>query len=397
MQLAGAVRHPSLTIARRLFGVFGVPPRRFRARRGRQRQTPELNRNVDDLAGHPVSCHMCIRMLPRQFALRAVRAFRHSLTGVPVSVSSCRRGVAQRIYSRRPHSSTPSSIPNLGASNLEALDQWIAFEKRLDFTDSLRPEHLADLYITLPTRDGSKQQPYDPPQAGAPLGYGHHLIFFHPRNPETALRSDGTDVNFCPPEPFTRRMWAGGRMVWKRPLYVGDMAAAVSTIHAVEKKGFETGTPMVFVKQKIEYSAAGIKEVCIEEERSHVYLATAGNRRGVKTVKDLPRPDFTFEYFPTATTLFRFSALTFNGHYIHLDKEYAQKSEGYPERLVHGPLTALMLLDTTALYFPGSRFKSFEYRAINPIVVNRPVRICGAQEDKETIRVWAEETESKVL
>lgn len=67
------------------------------------------------------------------------------------------------------------------------------------------------------------------------------------------------------------------------------------------------------------------------------------------------------------------------------------------ERLVHGPLTALMLLDTTALYFPGSRFKSFEYRAINPIVVNRPVRICGAQEDKETIRVWAEETESKVV
>lgn len=47
-------------------------------------------------------------------------------------------------------------------------------------------------------------------------------------------------------------------------------------------------------------------------------------------MKDLPRPDFTFEYFPTATTLFRFSALTFNGHYIHLDKEYAQKSEGYP-------------------------------------------------------------------
>lgn len=214
---------------------------------------------------------------------RSSAAFRHSLTGVPVSALSCRRGVAQRIYSRRHHSSTPSSIPNLGASNLEALDQWIAFEKRLDFTDTLRPEHLADLYITLPTRDGSKQQPYDPPQAGAPLGYGHHLVFFHPRNPESALRSDGTDVSFCPPEPFTRRMWAGGRMVWKRPLYVGDMAAAVSTIHAVEKKGIETGTPMVFVKQRIEYSAAGIKEVCIEEERSHVYLATAGNRRGAKT------------------------------------------------------------------------------------------------------------------
>ena len=67
------------------------------------------------------------------------------------------------------------------------------------------------------------------------------------------------------------------------------------------------------------------------------------------------------------------------------------------ERLVHGPLTALMLLDTTALHVPTSAFKSFEYRAINPIVVNRPVRICGTQEDKETIRVWAEETESNVV
>ncbi len=67
------------------------------------------------------------------------------------------------------------------------------------------------------------------------------------------------------------------------------------------------------------------------------------------------------------------------------------------ERLVHGPLTALMLLDTTALHLPGSSFDNFEYRAINPIVVNRPVRICGAREDKDTIRVWAEETESNVV
>ena len=67
------------------------------------------------------------------------------------------------------------------------------------------------------------------------------------------------------------------------------------------------------------------------------------------------------------------------------------------ERLVHGPLTALMLLDTTALHIPGAAFKEFEYRAINPIVVNRPVRICGAQEDKDTIRVWAEETVTKVV
>ena len=73
-------------------------------------------------------------------------------------------------------------------------------------------------------------------------------------------------------------------MAWKRPLCVGDRAAAVSTIDAVEKKGFETGTgaPMAFVKQKLEYRKLGGGDVCIEEERSHVYLPTAGNRRGAK-------------------------------------------------------------------------------------------------------------------
>ena len=178
----------------------------------------------------------------------------------------------------------------MSPSNVEALDQWIASEKKLNFVDTLRPEHLADLYVTLPTRDGSRQ-PYAPPQSGAPLGYGHHLVFFHPRNPERALRSDGTDVDFCPPEPFTRRMWAGGRMVWKRPLCIGDRAAAISTISAVDKKGFETGTPMVFVKQKIEYRGVGIDEVCVEEERSHVYLATPGNRRGAKEGEGDPTAD----------------------------------------------------------------------------------------------------------
>ena len=191
----------------------------------------------------------------------------------------------QCIYSRRYYSLPPSPPPQLSAASLEALDRWISADKRLAFSDTLRPEHLADLYITLPTRDGSRH-PYEyaPPREGEPLGFGHHLVFFHPRNPEKRLRSDGTDVDFCPPEPFTRRMWAGGRMVWKRPLCVGDRAAAVSTIDAVEKKGFETGTgaPMVFVKQKLEYRKLGGGDVCIEEERSHVYLPTAGNRRGAK-------------------------------------------------------------------------------------------------------------------
>lgn len=174
--------------------------------------------------------------------------------------------------------STPSSPP----LNTEALDRWIASDKRLTLTDTLHPEHLSDLFITLPTRDGTRK-PYIAPAAGSPLGYGHHLAFFHPRNPDHALRWDGTDADFCPPEPFTRRMWAGGRMEWRAPgLRVGDAVHASSRLLDVQKKGFERGAPMVFVKQQIEYKRVGSDAVAIAEERSHVYLAAPANRRSVK-------------------------------------------------------------------------------------------------------------------
>lgn len=126
-----------------------------------------------------------------------------------------------------------------------------------------------------------------PPKMGSPLAYGHHLVFFHPRNRESALRSDGTDADFCPPEPFTRRMWAGGRFDWKlqgeEGLLIGDGVQAVSRIKEVQKKGFHPGgTPMVFVKQSIEYSKEGTGRVALEEERSHVYLAAPAHRRAVR-------------------------------------------------------------------------------------------------------------------
>ncbi|PSR99441.1 hypothetical protein PHLCEN_2v4135 [Hermanssonia centrifuga] len=307
--------------------------------------------------------------------------FRLSTTGA----ASC------RVHARRLLSTALSS-----SLNIEALNKWIASENKLTVPDTLRPEHLSSLYATLPTRDHA----HSPPTEGAPLGYGHHLVFFHPRNPESVLRWDGTDADFCPPEPFTRRMWASGKMTWKATgrgaLRIGDSAVAVSEMGQVKKKGFEEGgLPMVFVKQMIKYMKRGSGQVALEEERSHVYLAAPANQRPTRAVSGLPHPDFSLKYLPSATTLFRFSALTFNGHFIHLDKDYAQKSEGYPERLVHGPLTALMLLETSALQRPDAVFRTFEYRALNPLVVNRPVTIYGAW-GKSEVQVWAEDGDGTV-
>jgi hydroxyacyl-ACP dehydratase HTD2-like protein with hotdog domain len=178
--------------------------------------------------------------------------------------------------SLRLYSSSASSL------NIEALDDWIISEKSLSIDDTLGSLHLTDLYVTLPTRDITRGKPFPRPSNGLNLGYGHHLIFFHPRNPESALRPDGTDADFCPPEPFTRRMWAGGSMKWHSPLVIGDRVESISTVSSVEKKGFEKGTPMVFVNQTIKYRRFGQKAVNIVEERSHVYLPPGHNKREVR-------------------------------------------------------------------------------------------------------------------
>ncbi|KAI9574233.1 hypothetical protein HD554DRAFT_2181359 [Boletus coccyginus] len=284
-----------------------------------------------------------------------------------------------------------------------ALDAWITQPKSLALTDTITPTRLADLYITLPTRDGSRAgHPYYPPAIGTSLGYGHHLAFFHPRHPESALRPDGTDADFCPPEPFTQRMWASGSMRWNTSpggaLRVGDEAHAVSTIANVEKKGFDAANthPMVFVKQRIQVTAQGREEPSVVEERSHVYLASRGSRRDAREVTGLPRPDFSFTYRPSLTTLFRFSALTFNGHHIHLDKDYAQHSEGYAERLVHGPLTALMLLEVLQFYKPGLQLHAFEYRARNPVIVNCNSIIYGALTNENKADMWCADDDGVV-
>ena len=182
---------------------------------------------------------------------------------------------------------------SVGTLNLAALDKWISDRKSLTLTDTFTPTHLADLYVTLPTRDGTRGRPYEPLEEGALLSYGHHLAFFHPRNPENALRPDGTDAEFCPPEPFTRRMWAGGTMQWNMnpacALRVGKKARAVSCVANVEKKGFGSDdasasvAPMVFVTQRIEVTTEDQSEPSVIEERSHVYLASGAS--GKRTVR----------------------------------------------------------------------------------------------------------------
>ncbi|KIY43405.1 hypothetical protein FISHEDRAFT_10860, partial [Fistulina hepatica ATCC 64428] len=262
----------------------------------------------------------------------------------------------------------------------------------------LDADKLSDLYVTLPTRDGTLRDSKEP-KIGDKLEYGHHLVFFTERIPERFLRSDSTDPAFSPPAPFERRMWAGGSFSWDNslPLRVGDDAVAQTDVDTadIKFKGQESDRPMTFVSRHIRYykaSSGASKRPSISEKRTHVFLPEGIRPGPVREVKNIPPSyDFAIDFLPTPTTLFRFSALTFNAHQIHLDKAYAQIREHYPERLVHGPLTALMLLEYTGMKCMGRTIRSFEYRAENPFPVGDACKIYGVATDKDNLTLWCKD------
>ncbi|KAI0006160.1 hypothetical protein BJV74DRAFT_875213 [Russula compacta] len=277
-----------------------------------------------------------------------------------------------------------SMIPRLSRASAhtiageEALDRWIGQKKGITLSETLHTDRVSDLYITLPTRDGTRR-PYAAPMNSEPLGFGHHLAFFHPRTPETDLRPDGTEAHFCPPSP-------------SKSLIIGGKASARTSVSSVHKKGFDgaCAVPMVFVNQRIEIVNEGEKESAVLEERTHVHRALGDTRDHLAKVRwslkaslrDLPPPDFSLNFTPSPTSLFRFSALTFNGHHIHLDRDYAQESEGYP---------ALMLLETLVYHHPEAQMKSFEYRALNPVIVNRELNFHGCRSSSKEIVLWVQD------
>jgi 3-methylfumaryl-CoA hydratase len=189
--------------------------------------------------------------------------------------------------------------------------------------------------------------------------------------------------------PLPRRMWAGGRIEWRSPLRVGDSANRVSEIVSVEPKAGRSGT-LVFVTVRHTISTAA--GVSIVEEHDIVY------REAAKPGDPLPQPRpgpadavWTHTLLPDEVMLFRYSALTFNGHRIHYDTPYVTGTEGYPGLVVHGPLQATLLLDLAHARAPaGRRLVKFEYRALSPTFGGQPLTVSGIPApDGRSARVWA--------
>lgn len=205
-----------------------------------------------------------------------------------------------------------------------------------------------------------------PPRAGDAIPPGWHWLYFLEAKPASELGHDGHPKlgGFLPPVGVARRMWAGGRIEFRRPLRIGDAIRRESEIISIEPKTGRSGS-MVFVTVRHTVTVAG--EPAVVDEVDIVYREPAKPGTAAPAGNPAPREAaWRREMTADPVMLFRYSALTFIGHRIHYDLEYCREVEGYPGLVVHGPLQTLLLLDLCRRH-ASSPVRRINYRALHPL------------------------------
>lgn len=269
--------------------------------------------------------------------------------------------------------------------DINFLRQWIG--RVQESSDVVTASPLACLSATLDRDDPG-------PQIGDELPPSGHWLFF--LNP---IQQSELDVNghakkgvFLPPVPLERRMWAGGRLKFISPLRIGDAITRTSEILDVRLKKGKTGH-LVFVI--VRHQIYGPDGLCIEEEHDIVYRGKPSEYIQPQTIEKKISPIWQRTVNADSVMLFRYSALIFNGHRIHFDREYVTQEEGYPGLIVHGPLIASFLMDLCRQKAPGERLIYFDYRARGPIFDLGPFTINGCPLGRGA-ELWALDQQKKI-
>lgn len=225
------------------------------------------------------------------------------------------------------------------------------------------------------------------PENGEPAPLGIHWCLAPEVATASALGPDGHPPRggFLPPVQLPRRMWAGGKLTFHDPLLVGDRVKRSSRVTAVEMKMGRSG-PLCFVT--VEHELRTGRAPALSERQDIVYRGGGGLAAPPQVAT--PVTGTRREPFPTdPTLLFRYSAITFNGHRIHYDRDYARDEEGYPDLVVHGPLQATKLLRLSAamLEHPPKRFG---FRGLSPLIVGQAAWL-NAVGDSGGLALWVED------
>ncbi len=245
--------------------------------------------------------------------------------------------------------------------------RWIGSRETRDDIISLSPA--LGVEATLDNEDS-------PIQAGAPLPPLWQWFYFLPRVPWSRISKDGHPERggFLPPVELPRRMFAGGRMRFLAPLIIGEPATRQGEVIKITEKSGTSGK-LVFVT--VSYRISGGGKTLIEEEQDIVYREAGAPVPAPTPLASLPEPPegtWSRTVTPDPVLLFRFSALTFNAHRIHYDRPYAVNEEGYPGLVVHGPLTAVMLMELVRKNCKRS-VKGFSFRGRAPLFDLAPYRL----------------------
>ena len=260
-----------------------------------------------------------------------------------------------------------------------------------------RQETLIDQVTSVPIKALSATLDRDDPapRLGDPLPPLWHWLYFLPTARQSDLGPDGHPKRggFLPPVPLPRRMWAGGHFNFHQPLRVGERITRVSTVTAVTAKDGRNG-PLCFVL--VHHEISGENGVALTEEHDIVYRDKPAPGEEQQGQPPMAPADAVWrrDIVPDDVLLFRYSALTFNGHRIHYDRQYVTTEEGYPGLVVHGPLIATLLVDLLRRNSTAT-LKRFRFRALSPLFDIAPFSVQGHPGGDGRVALWSADSNGR--
>jgi 3-methylfumaryl-CoA hydratase len=263
--------------------------------------------------------------------------------------------------------------------NLDHLRQWIG--RSTQASDVVTAQLVKGLRATLFQEIGE-------PKPGDAAPFTVHWCLAQPVYPMAELGPDGhpTRGGFLPPVPLPRRMWAGGELEFFDTLRVGDESTRTSRISDVTMKTGSTGA-LCFVS--VDHLVTSPRGTALRERQDIVYrdISATPSAAPAKPAAPPPAAKHRESHMADAVLLFRYSALTFNGHRIHYDRDYVTRVEGYPGLIFHGPMQAAFLVEMAARLHAGTAPKKFSYRGVQPLFEGSEFSV-NANETAGGLELW---------
>jgi len=224
-----------------------------------------------------------------------------------------------------------------------------------------------------------------------------HWLYFTPAVPQSRIDVDGHPQRggFIPPLPQARRMWAKSAISYHADMRVGEQVRKTATLSRIERKSGKSGD-LVFVEIHNRYASVSGDRLLREEAQTVVYRDHQDFDDGIFRLRVEQAPEWSAPFRLGAVELFRYSAVTFNGHRIHYDPDYTRDVEKYPAIIVQGQLIATLLSSQALAHAGAARCRKFTFKAVKPLFVDQPFFVEGRRLPDGSIEAWARQEDGRI-